>query len=68
MSILELLTEKLESAEPNVLGNRYATIEVDGVTYSAAATSASARHSGASWNRIDYRMMGKRIAKSKLAV
>jgi hypothetical protein len=66
MSILELLTEKLESAEPNVLGNRYATIEVDGVTYSAAATSASARHSGASWGRIDYKKNGKKIAKANI--
>jgi hypothetical protein len=66
-SILDQLTDALANAEPNILGNRYATIEIDGNTYSAYSSKAGSHNSAASWGRIDYRMNGKRIAKAKLA-
>lgn len=66
-TILTLLDAALAAAEPNVLGNRYAAIEVAGHKYSAATSHPASRHNGSnSWGRVDYRLDGKRIAKANL--
>jgi len=67
ISILDQLNVALEKAEPNILGNRYARLEIDGDSYHAAATTASSHQGTAHWGRIDYKKNGKKIAKAKLA-
>ena len=66
MSIITKLNQALEAAEPNVLGNRFAKIEIDGNTYSVLCSLAGSHNSAASWGRIDYKMNGKKISKAKL--
>ena len=67
MSILDQINAQLEKAEPNVLGNRYAKIEIEGVAYSAAATMAGSHQSANCWGRTDYKKDGKKIAKADLS-
>lgn len=66
MNIIQQLDEALANAEPNIIGNRYAKIEVGDNVYSAASSTSSSRHSAQAWGRVDYRMNGKRISKAKL--
>ena len=67
MKILDQLEKAIQAAEPNILGNRSAKIEIDGVSYSVSEQTASARHSAQSWGKRIYRLNGKQIAKAKLA-
>ena len=63
-----MLYSELEKAEPNVVGNRYAILEIDGDEFIIMEKTASSRHNGAnSWGRITFRKNGKVIAKKHLA-
>ena len=66
MSILDQLAEALEAKEPNILGNRYAMLTIDGDVYSVHATMAGSHQSAQSWGRIDYKKNGKKIAKANI--
>ena len=68
MDILEMLHSKLETIEPNVIGNRHAILEIDGDEFIIIETQAASRHNGSnSWGRITFRKNGKVISKKDLA-
>ena len=68
MDILEMLYSELEKAEPNVLGNRHAILEIDGDEFIIVEKQAASRHNGSnSWGRVTFRKNGKVIAKKDLA-
>ena len=67
MDVLAMLYDGLKRAEPNVLGNRHAIIEINGDEYIIIERQASSLHNGAnSWGRITFRKNGKVIAKREL--
>ena len=66
MNILEQLNSELEKAKPNIIGTRYASIDVDGVAYSAISSISGSHNSANCWCRVSYRKDGKIIAKDKL--
>ena len=67
MNIVEMLFSELKKAEPNVLGNRHAILEVDGDEFIITEKQAASRHNGSnSWGRVTFRKNGKVIAKKDL--
>jgi hypothetical protein len=67
MSILDQIDKVLENAEANVLGNKYAKIEIEGNVYYAASTNASFHGQGNQhYARVDYKKNGKKIARKNI--
>ena len=66
MNIIDQLVKQLENTKPNILGNCYAKIEIEGVCYSASATMAGSHQSANCWGRTDYKKNGIKIAKANL--
>jgi hypothetical protein len=65
--LIDELYKALEAKEPNILGNRAATVEVNGDEYMIIESSAASRHNGAnSWGRIIFKKNGKQIAKANI--